>query len=502
MADILGGQTERAEADMQTQPKGSHFIAGQFHEDRAGDGFDSIFPATGETIARLHMATPDVVGHAVSSATEGQKAWAAMPARDRGAVLARTAALLRERNRELSELETLDTGKPIQETLVADAASGAECLDYFAGLTDKIGGEYVDFGGPFGYTRREPLGVCLGIGAWNYPIQIACWKSAPALACGNSMIFKPSETTPLTALALADIYREAGLPDGVFNVVQGDGRTGAALLADPGIAKVSLTGSVATGKRVMSAAAESLKQVTLELGGKSPLIVFDDADLDNAVGGAMLGNFYSTGQICSNGTRVFVQRGALEAFLEKLVERTARMVIGDPRDEATQIGPLVSARQKTQVLDYIAKGKAEGARLVAGGTDIAVPGLEDGQFVAPTVFADVTDEMTIAREEIFGPVMCVLTFDDEEEVLARANATDFGLAAGIFTRDLARGHRVVARLEAGTCWINAYNLTPAGLPFGGIKHSGFGRENAAAAIESYSRLKSVYVETGDVDSPY
>ncbi|MEQ9328747.1 MAG: betaine-aldehyde dehydrogenase [Rhodospirillales bacterium] len=487
---------------MQTQPRGSHHIAGTFADDPEGDRFDSIFPATGEVIARLHMATPAIVESAVAAATEGQKAWAAMPARERGAVLARTAALLRERNRELSELETLDTGKPIQETLVADAASGAECLDFFAGLTDKMNGEYIDFGGPFGYTRREPLGICLGIGAWNYPIQIACWKSAPALACGNAMIFKPSETTPLSALALADIYREAGLPDGAFNVVQGDGRTGAALLARPEIAKVSLTGSVATGKRVMSAAAGSLKQVTLELGGKSPLIVFDDADLDNAVGGAMLGNFYSTGQICSNGTRVFVQRGALDAFLEKLATRTARMTIGDPRDEATQIGPLVSARQKAQVLDYIGKGKAEGARLVAGGSEVGVPGLEAGQFVAPTIFADVTDAMTIAREEIFGPVMCVLAFDDEAEVLERANATSFGLAAGVFTRDLARGHRMAARLEAGTCWINAYNLTPAGLPFGGIKHSGFGRENAAAAIESYSRLKSVYVETGDVDSPY
>ena len=487
---------------MKAQPAGSHYISGEYVDDAQGAVIESRYPATTEIIARLNAATEMTVSKAVDSARAGQQVWAAMSGVERGRVLRRASDLLRARNRELSELETLDTGKPLQETLVADAASGADCLEYFAGIAGDMTGEHIDFGGPFAYTRREPLGVCAGIGAWNYPIQIVCWKSAPALACGNAMIFKPSETTPLSALKLAEIYSEAGLPDGVFNVVQGYGETGALLTAHPDVAKVSLTGSVPTGMRVMAGAAASLKQVTLELGGKSPLIVFEDADIENAVGGAMLGNFYSSGQICSNGTRVFVQDRLRDAFLDRLQERTAKLRLGDPMDEATQIGPLVTATQRDRVLDYLRSGVDEGARLVCGGDAVTMQGMEAGWFVAPTIFADVQDDMRIAREEIFGPVMSVLSFSDEEEVIARANATPFGLAAGVFTRDLARGHRVVARLQAGTCWINAYNLTPAGMPFGGVRQSGFGRENARAALDSYSQIKSVYVETGDVDAPY
>ncbi len=417
-------------------------------------------------------------------------------------MLRRAAELIRERNRELSVLESLDTGKPLQETLVADAASGADCLEYFAGLIASDTGQYIDLGSSFAYTRREPLGVCVGIGAWNYPIQIACWKAAPALAAGNAMIFKPSEVTPLSALKLAEILTEAGLPDGTFNVVQGAGDVGAALVGHPAVAKVSVTGSVPTGERVANAAAAGLKHVTLELGGKSPLIVFDDADLDNAVSGAMLGNFYSTGQVCSNGTRVFVQRSVVDEFVERLVDRTEKITLGDPLDETTQMGPLVSEPQLRRVLDYMAVGTQEGARCVIGGGPADVPGCPDGLFVQPTVFVDVTDEMRIAAEEIFGPVMCVLTFDDEAEVIERANATQFGLAAGVFTRDIQRAHRVIAALEAGTCWINTYNLTPIAMPFGGYKRSGIGRENGHAALDHYSQWKSVYVEMGDVDSPY
>ncbi|NBB98109.1 MAG: betaine-aldehyde dehydrogenase [Alphaproteobacteria bacterium] len=481
---------------MRAQPKASHFIGGDYVEDDAGTVFHSHYAATGEVIAKLHSATPAILDRALAAAEEAQADWAARPPVERGRILHRAAQILRARNRALSELETLDTGKPLQETLVADAVSGADALEYFAGFAPTVTGQTIALGGDMAYTLREPFGVCAGIGAWNYPIQIAAWKAAPALAFGNALVFKPSEVTPLSALALAEILTEAGLPAGLFNVVQGAGDVGAALVNDPRVAKVSLTGSVPTGRKVYSQAAEGIRAVTMELGGKSPLIVFEDADLDNAVGAAMLGNFYSSGQICTNGTRVFVARAVLEAFLEKLAARTARIVMGDPLDEGTQMGPLVSAAQAERVMGYIARGLAEGARLVCGGKSAG------GWFVEPTVFADVTDEMTIAREEIFGPVMSVLVFDDEDEVIARANATDYGLAAGVFTRDLARAHRVVGRLQAGTCWINAYNLTPVEMPFGGVKASGVGRENGHAALEHYTRVKSVYLGMGDVDAPY
>ena len=484
------------------QPAASHFIAGRFHEGGDGDRIASIYPATTEVIAEVRAATPQVVDEAVQAAVDAQRDWGRRSGVERGRVLRRAADLLRARNDDLSRLETLDTGKPIAETLVADAASGADCLEYFGGLAGAIAGEHVDLGGSFGYTRREPLGVVAAIGAWNYPIQIACWKAAPALACGNGVVFKPSELTPLSALRLAAILVEAGLPPGVFNVVQGRGETGRSLVEHPAVAKVSLTGSVATGQRVMAAAGAGIKAATMELGGKSPLIVFDDAHLDNAVGGALLANFYSAGQICSNGTRVFVQRGLLAEFLRRLVARTDAIRLGDPLDPATQMGPLISAAQRDKVLAYVAAGKAEGGRLLSGEDAPRVRGFEKGFFVRPTIFADVADDMRIAREEIFGPVMSVLAFDDEDEVIDRANATEFGLAAGVFTRDIQRAHRCVALLQAGTCWINAYNLTPVELPFGGVKKSGVGRENSRAAIEHYTRLKSVYVEMGDVASPY
>lgn len=345
---------------------------------------------------------------------------------------------------------------------------------------------------------REALGVCVGIGAWNYPTQIACWKAAPALACGNAMVFKPSETTPLCALKVAEILHEAGLPAGLFNVVQGAGEVGRSLVTDARVDKVSLTGSVPTGRKVYAAAAAEMKHVTMELGGKSPLVVFDDADIEDAVGGAILGNFYSSGQVCSNGTRVFVQKGIKEAFLTRLSERLRDAVIGDPMDEATSFGPMVSAGQLGIVERYIAKGQEEGARLVTGGKRLE----RDGFFIEPTVFADVSDDMVIAQEEIFGPVMCVLDFDDEAEVLARANETEFGLAAGVFTRDLARAHRMVAGFQAGTCFINSYNDAPVEMPFGGVKASGVGRENSKAAIEHYSQLKSVFVRMDAVEAPF
>ncbi len=480
------------------QPTASHFINGAYVEDATGAAIDVVYPATGAVIATLHAATPAIVDQALAAAKAAQPVWAAMTGTERGRILRRAADMIRDRNRALSELETLDTGKPLQETLVADATSGADALEYFGGLAASLTGEHIQLGQDFVYTRREALGVCVGIGAWNYPTQIACWKGAPALACGNSMVFKPSETTPLSALKVAEILHEAGLPAGLFNVIQGRGDVGAALVTDPRVDKVSLTGSVPTGRKVYAAAAQGIKHVTMELGGKSPLIVFDDADVEDAVGGAILGNFYSSGQVCSNGTRVFVQKGIKERFLARLKQRVEAAVIGDPMDEATNFGPMVSAAQRDIVLGYIEKGQAEGARLITGGQRID----GDGFYLTPTVFADVTDGMTIAREEIFGPVMAVLDFDDEDEVIARANATEFGLSAGVFTRDLTRGHRVIGQLEAGSCWINTYNLAPVEAPFGGAKLSGVGRENSKAAIEHYSQLKSVYVAMGPVDAPY
>ncbi|ODN69466.1 betaine-aldehyde dehydrogenase [Methylobrevis pamukkalensis] len=478
-------------------------IGGRFLASRSGETFQTVNPATGEVLATLEIAGEAEVEAAVAAAARGQAVWGAMTGAERGRILKRVAELLRARNDELAVLETRDTGKPIQETSVVDVISGAECLEYFAGIASGLTGEHVDLGpSAFGYTRREPLGIVAGIGAWNYPLQIACWKSAPALACGNAMIFKPAELTPLSAVKLAEIMTEAGVPDGVFNVVQGFADTGRLLTRHPKIAKVSLTGEVGTGKKVMADAAGTLKQVTLELGGKSPLIVFPDADLDDAVSGAMLGNFYSAGEVCSNGTRVFVHEDVVDAFTDRLVARVRAMKIGDPQDPDTQVGALISTAHMDKVLAAIAAGKAGGARLLVGGGRHVDGACANGCFVEPTVFAGCADDMTIVREEIFGPVMSVLTFRDEAEVIARANATDFGLAAGVFTKDLARGHRVVAQLQAGTCWINHYNITPIELPFGGVKQSGLGRENSKAAIEHYTQLKSVYVNLGKVDAPY
>jgi len=484
---------------MKAQPKASHFVDGAYVEDVSGAQIEVIYPATGERIAVLHEATSAVIDRALAAAKRAQTDWSVLKPVERARILRRASDIIRERGEELARLETLDTGKPIQETIVADWPSGADSLEWFAGLAPTVPGEAIPLGRDFIYTIREPLGVCVGIGAWNYPSQIACWKAAPALALGNAMVFKPSEVTPLGALKLAEILVEAGLPAGLFNVVQGRGGVGAALVTDPRVAKVSLTGSVQTGRKVYAAAADGVRNVTMELGGKSPLIVFDDASIDDAVGAAMLGNFYSAGQVCSNGTRVFVHRRVKESFLARLKARTDGIILGDPLDAATQMGPLVSAAQLEKVLGYITTAQSEGARLVCGG---GRGSLNSGFYVQPTVFADVTDGMTIAREEVFGPVMAVLDFESEEEVITRANATEFGLAAGVFTADLARAHRVISRLEAGTCWINAYNLTPVEGPFGGSKMSGVGRENGRAAVEHYTQVKSVYVGMGPVDSPY
>ena len=474
------------------------YIGGAYVDATSGETFDTVDPATGETLAAVQQASAADVDRAVQSARDGQREWAALTAMQRSRILRRAVEILRERNDELAALETRDTGKPIAETLAVDIVTGADVIEYYAGLATVIEGQQIPLRpSSFVYTRREPLGVCAGIGAWNYPIQIACWKSAPALAAGNAMIFKPSEVTPLTALKLAEIYSQAGVPAGVFNVVQGDGRVGALLAGHPHIEKISFTGGVETGKKVMSmAGASSLKEVTMELGGKSPLVVFDDASLERAADIAMSANFFSSGQVCTNGTRVFVQRSVLERFEALVLERVKRIRVGAPSDAATNFGPLVSAAQLQKVLGYIESGMQEGARLIAGGKRMSEGHFARGQYVEPTVFTGCRDDMRIVREEIFGPVMSILVFDDEEEVIARANRTAYGLAAGVVTENLSRAHRVIHRLEAGICWINTWGESPAEMPVGGYKQSGVGRENGITTLEHYTRIKSVQVELG------
>ncbi len=467
----------------------------------SGEPFTSVNPATGQAFATLHDALQADVDAAVTAAQQGFEVWSAMTGTERGRILRKAADILRSRNAELAALEVQDTGKPIQEALMVDVMSGADCIEYFAGAAATLTGQQYPLKNAFAYTRKEPLGVCVGIGAWNYPLQIACWKSAPALAAGNAMIFKPSELTPATAVELAKVYLEAGVPPGVFNALQGRGPTGALLAAHPGVAKVSVTGSVPTGKKVMQTAAGTLKRVTMELGGKSPLLIFDDADLEQAVAAAMMGNFYTQGEVCTNCTRVFVQRGIAERFLARLKERTLLLRVGDPMQPETEVGALISQAHTNKVLDYIASGKAEGATLVCGGERVSVPGMADN-FVAPTIFADCHDAMRIVREEIFGPVLSMLTFDTEEEAIERANLSRFGLAAGVFTTNLQKGHRVAGKLKAGICWINNYNITPIEMPFGGVGESGIGSENSMTALDHYTQLKTVYVEMGEVWTGY
>ncbi len=479
------------------------YINGQYSEASSGETFNTLNPATGEIIAEVDQASSNDIERAIEAAKAGFKVWSAMTAIERSRILHKAVAILRERNGELAALEVMDTGKPLQEALEVDIVTGADVIEYYAGLAPAMQGEQQPLGeSQFFYTRREPLGICAGIGAWNYPIQIAMWKSAPALAAGNVMIFKPSEETPLSALKLAEIFTEAGLPDGVFNVVQGDYRVGQMLTAHPDIAKVSFTGESGTGKKVMSDSAKTLKSVTMELGGKSPLIIFDDAKLDQAVSAAMVANFYTQGEVCTNGTRVFVHEGIYDQFLQQLKTRTEKLVVGDPMDLHTQVGALISKEHLGKVLTAIEGAKQSGATLLTGGYQVTDNGLDKGNFVVPTVFVDCEDDMAHVQQEIFGPVMSVLKFSDEDEVIKRANQTDYGLAGGVFTQNLSRAHRVIHQIQAGICWVNTWGGSPAEMPVGGYKHSGVGRENGPETLLHYTQTKSIYVELGDFESPY
>lgn len=481
----------------------SLYIDGSACNATSGESFTTYNPANGEPLATIGQASPQDLERAIESAKQGFKVWSAMTPMERSRILLKAVAILRERNDELAALEVADTGKPLQEAIEVDIVTGADVIEYFAGLVPGMQGEQQPLSeNQFFYTRREPLGICAGIGAWNYPIQIAMWKSAPALAAGNAMIFKPSEETPLTALKLAEIFSEAGLPDGVFNVVQGDHRVGQMLTAHPEIAKVSFTGESGTGKLVMADSAKTLKQVTMELGGKSPMVIFDDAKLDNAVSAAMVANFYTQGEVCTHGTRVYVHEAIYDAFVSQLKERTEKLIVGNPMDMDTQIGALISKEHLGKVLGAIEEAKQSGATLLTGGYQVKDNGLENGNFVIPTVFTDCTDDMSHVQNEIFGPVMSVLKFSEESDVIERANDTSYGLAAGVFTQDLSRAHRVIHQLQAGICWVNTWGDSPAEMPVGGYKHSGIGRENGPETLRHYTQTKSVLIELGDYASPY
>ena len=471
----------------------SSFINGAAYPSDAGT-IDKIYPATGEVIAKVEKATSAMLDEAVSYASEAQKQWAARSGQDRSQILYAIAMALKEANEELSRLEVQDVGKLYSEAVTGDVPSGADAFEFFAHMAATMTGTSHKWEDAIGYTRRVPVGVCAGIGAWNYPAQIACWKAAPALATGNAFILKPSEETPLVAKRIAEIATEQGLPDGLFQILQGDYEIGSAICAHKGIAKVSLTGGVDTGKLIMKQSADSLKKVTLELGGKAPLVIFDDCDFEIAVQTAMDANFYTAGEVCSNATRVFIQEGIAPKIIAEMVRRTSQMRVGDPMSEDVQIGALISKAHQQKVLDYIRIGEEEGAHIAVGGKAVHPQGFEGGNFVEPTIMTQCTDDMRIVREEIFGPVMSVLTFKTEEEAIRRANDTDFGLGAGIITSDLTRAHRVADALEAGNVWVNTYNLIPADWPFGGAKQSGFGRESSQFAIEAYTEVKATYIQ--------
>ncbi|MBI4409497.1 MAG: aldehyde dehydrogenase family protein [Gemmatimonadetes bacterium] len=473
------------------------FIGGEWADSRSGATFESLNPATAEPLAQLAEARAQDVDAAVAAAREAFESgpWPRRDAADRAELLWKVADRVAARAAELARLEVLDNGKPIREAEI-DLREAIDAFRYYAGWATKLEGETIPVrGNILNYTLREPVGVVGAIIPWNFPLLMAAWKVAPALACGNTVVLKPAEQTPLSALELAAIAREVGLPPGVLNVVPGLGETaGAALVRHPDVDKIAFTGSTAVGKVIMREAAETLKRVSLELGGKSPNIVFDDADLDAAVKGSYAAIFYNAGQCCTAGSRLLVHESAHDAVVEKLVERAQKLTPGDPLDPKTRLGPLISREQLERVLGYIEIGKKQGAELVIGGRRARYQGEEKGFWVEPTIFDRVEPQHTIAQEEVFGPVLATLTFRDEDEAIALANQTIYGLAAGVWTSNVKRAHRVARRLRAGTVWVNTYHPLDAASPFGGYKQSGYGRELGKYALELYTQVKSVWVD--------
>jgi acyl-CoA reductase-like NAD-dependent aldehyde dehydrogenase len=476
--------------------KSDLFINGEFVPAKSGKRFATINPATGETLAEVASADRADLENAVAAAQRAVESgpWKEMTPRQRGKVLKRAADLLMSRAEDFGRVETSDNGKPIFESSKIDMPACAEALDYFGGFADKIYGKTLPSkSDSFLFTLREPVGVVGAITPWNFPLLQAMWKIAPALACGNAVVLKPASLTPLTALMFGELLAEAGLPPGAYNVVPGPGEVvGQAMAEHPGIQKITFTGETDTGKKILRAAAGTVKRVSMELGGKSPNIVFADADLEAAARGAFNGIFYGKGEVCAAGSRLLVEESAHDALLEKLVERAKKTEPGDPLNPKTRLGSLVSEKQRDVVAHYVDEGAREGAVLVAGGRKREING--KGAFFEATIFDRVGPDMRIAREEIFGPVLATLTFKTPEEAVALGNRVRYGLAAAVWTRDIKKAFRVAREIKAGTVWINTYNFYDPGLPFGGYKESGFGRERGEEAMHEYTQVKSVWAD--------
>jgi betaine-aldehyde dehydrogenase len=482
----------------ETPRKYQLFIDGKWVDAESGKTFTTPNPATGATLAEVAEGDKADIDKAVAAARRAfEGKWSKISARDRGRMMYKLAQLIEAKTPELAALETADNGKPIKETSYVDLPQVVENFEYFAGWATKIEGETIPVPGQmFNYTLREPVGVCGQIIPWNFPLLMAAWKLAPALAAGNTIVLKPAEQTPVGAMELASLIQEAGFPDGVVNIVPGYGETaGAALASHPDIDKVAFTGSTEVGKIIARAAADNLTKVSLELGGKAPNIIFADADMDQAVNGAMMGIFFNQGQVCCAGSRLFVDATVKDEFLERFKERAGRVKVGDPMDKNTQMGPQVSEEQLNRIKGYVDIAKGEGAQVLAGGCTPELEGdFQKGYFFQPTIFGDVKNSMRVAQEEIFGPVVSVITFEDEEDLIKQANEVVYGLSAGLWTKDITRAHRFAKAVKAGVVWINTYNMFNAASPFGGYKQSGYGREMGKHALEMYTNVKSVWVD--------
>ena len=469
------------------------FIGGKWIPSASGKTFETIHPATEEVICEVAEGDAEDVDLAVDAAREAfdNGPWSKMDARDRGALIYRLADLIEEDAENLAAIETLDNGKPIRDSRAADIPLVIDCLRYYAGWADKIQGRTIPIRGEyFCYTRREPVGVVGQIIPWNFPALMAAWKWGPALAAGCTIVMKPAEQTPLSCLRMAKLAQEAGIPDGVINVVPGYGPTaGAAIVRHPGVDKVAFTGELATAKIIQREAAETMKRLTFELGGKSPNVIFADADLEAAVNGADFALYFNQGQCCCAGSRLFVEQKVYDDVVDRIAEKNKNTKVGDPFDPETNQGPQVDQAQFDKILQYVEYGKKDGASCVSGGKRVG----NKGYFVEPTMFANVTDDMRIARDEIFGPVLSVLKFKDTGDLIRRANNTNFGLAAAVWTRDVAKAHRFAKEVRAGTVWVNCYDVFDAGAPFGGFKQSGLGRELGEAGLDAYTESKTVTV---------